>query len=96
MPSNISIKNINFLNSPEFNNVNVKNTGSPEYQIATLTYKINYLSYHVKKHSKDYSTKSGLLILVNRRKKIMSYLQSKNPEILAKIAQKLDIRNTAI
>jgi small subunit ribosomal protein S15 len=42
-------------------------TGSPEVQIAVLTTRINTLTEHMRTHSKDYSTRRGLLAMVSRR-----------------------------
>lgn len=75
--------------------IDPKNTGSTEYQIVALTNKINYLSAHVKKHTKDHASRRGLLVLINLRKSLMAYLQSVDHVSLSKLTQKLDIRNTA-
>ena len=92
MPSNIALKNLSFLTEL---GIDEKNTGSAEYQIAVLTYKISYLSNHVRKHKKDHTTKRGLIVLVNRRKSLMTYLNKQNHDSLTAIVKKLDIRNTA-
>ena len=67
-------------------------TGSSEVQIAVLTERINHLVEHLKKHKKDHHTRRGLLILVGRRKKLISYLNKKNPESLQKIGKKLKLK----
>lgn len=54
-------------------------TGSAESQVALFTYRINYLTEHLKKNKKDHSTRRGLLILVGKRKSLLDYL--KNTEI---------------
>ena len=49
-------------------------TGSPEVQIAILTYKINYLNEHLKTHKKDHHSRRGLLKMVGQRRALLDYL----------------------
>ncbi len=49
-------------------------TGSPEVQVAILTSRISYLTGHFKLHKKDNHSRRGLLKLVNRRRRLLSYL----------------------
>lgn len=49
-------------------------TGSPESQIALFTYRINYLTGHLKTHKKDYDTQLSLLKLVGKRRRLLDYL----------------------
>ena len=49
-------------------------TGSSESQIALFTYRINYLTEHLKKNKKDHSTRLGLLKLVGKRRRLLDYL----------------------
>jgi small subunit ribosomal protein S15 len=67
-------------------------TGSPEVQIALLTYRINALTEHFKVHKKDFNSRRGLLKLVGHRRKLLSYLQKKDTERYLKLIQKLGIR----
>lgn len=55
--------------------INEKDTGSSEVQIALLSKRIQELTEHLKIHSKDNSSKRGLLALVIRRRKLLAYLQ---------------------
>jgi len=57
--------------------IHEKDTGSSEVQIALLTEKIETLSGHIKKFSKDKHSSIGLLKAVNRRKKLLDYLKKK-------------------
>ncbi|MFI4853161.1 MAG: 30S ribosomal protein S15 [Candidatus Makana argininalis] len=57
---------------------NKKNTGSTEVQIAILTFNINKLQIHFIKNKKDYSSRKGLLKMVSKRKKLLSYIKNKN------------------
>jgi small subunit ribosomal protein S15 len=49
-------------------------TGSPDVQVAILTSRISYLTEHFKLHKKDFHSRRGLLKLVNRRRRLLSYL----------------------
>lgn len=51
-------------------------TGSAEVQIALLTEEIKKLINHLKKHSKDHSSRRGLLKMVARRKRLLDYLKN--------------------
>jgi small subunit ribosomal protein S15 len=51
-----------------------KDTGSPEVQIAILTFKINDLNEHLKIHKKDFHSRRGLLKMVGKRRNLLNYL----------------------
>lgn len=67
-------------------------TGSPEVQIAILTERINNLTGHFKVHEKDHHSRRGLLILVSKRKALLTYLSKKNIERYRALIQKLGLR----
>lgn len=67
-------------------------TGSPEAQIALFTYRINSLTDHLKENKKDHSTRRGLLMLVGKRKKMLSYLQKNNITRYRAILAELNLR----
>lgn len=69
-----------------------KDTGSPEVQIAILTARINYLTEHLKTHSKDFHSRRGLLKLVGKRRKLLDYLKKKDNAGYHEIISKLNIR----
>lgn len=71
---------------------NDKDTGSVEVQIAMMSQKINELTEHLKINAKDFSTKRGLLMLVGRRKRLLSYLKSSNVAEYRDLIKKLGIR----
>ena len=71
---------------------NEKDTGSTEVQIAVLTERINNLIEHFKSHKHDNHSKRGLVALVNNRKKLLSYLSSKDNEKYKSLIKKLNIR----
>ena len=66
--------------------------GSPEVQIALLTERIVALTEHMKQNKKDYSTSRGLIAMVNKRKKLLRYLNSENHAAFIEVTDKLKIR----
>jgi small subunit ribosomal protein S15 len=71
---------------------NEKDTGSAQVQIAVLSERINNLTEHFKLHKHDNHSKRGLVALVNKRKKLLSYLLKKNNEKYKEIIKELKIR----
>tara|TARA_Y100001970_G_C13610882_1_gene544773 strand:+ start:256 stop:525 length:270 start_codon:yes stop_codon:yes gene_type:complete len=72
--------------------INENDTGSAEVQIAVITERINNLTSHFKNHNHDEHSKRGMLALVNKRKKLLSYLSKKNNTKYKEILKKLNIR----
>lgn len=71
---------------------NERDSGSPEVQIALLSARIASLSEHFKTHKKDHHSRRGLLFMVNRRRKLLSYLQREDVNRYQEIIRKLGIR----
>ncbi|MBX4205892.1 30S ribosomal protein S15 [Candidatus Microgenomates bacterium] len=67
-------------------------TGSPEVQIALLTNQINKLVDHLKEHNKDVHSRTGLLSMVAKRRRLLSYLQKRNEERYKILIKKLDLK----
>ncbi len=67
-------------------------TGSTEVQVALLTERINELTEHLKVHKKDEHSRRGLLIMVGKRKRLLSYLEKVDIERYRDIKAKLGIR----
>ena len=67
-------------------------TGSSEVQIALLTENINKLQSHFKIHKKDHHSRTGLIRMVNLRRKLLAYLKRTNPESYKKIVTDLNLR----
>lgn len=67
-------------------------TGSPEVQIALLTERITYLTEHMKKHKKDHHSRRGLLMLVGRRRRLLSYVKNKDVKRYRSIIEVLGLR----
>jgi len=66
-------------------------TGSPEVQIALLSAKIDKLATHLKEHSKDVNSRRGLLSMVAKRRRLLSYLQKRDEERYKDLVGKIKI-----
>ena len=67
-------------------------TGSPEVQIAVLTYRINELTEHLRVHKHDNHSRRGLLMMVGHRRRLLDYLAKKDINRYRAIIAKLGIR----
>jgi small subunit ribosomal protein S15 len=76
----------------ESNRLSVKDTGSPEVQIAILTKRIADLTEHLKTHKKDHHSRRGLFKMIGRRRNLLGYLQKKDINRYRAIIEKLGIR----
>ena len=71
---------------------NEKDTGSAQVQIAVLSERISNLTEHFKLHKHDNHSKKGLVALVNKRKKLLSYIVKKDNDKYKEIIKELKIR----
>jgi small subunit ribosomal protein S15 len=67
-------------------------TGSPEVQVGLLTYRITYLTDHLKTHKKDHHSRRGLLMLVGRRRRLLNYVKNKDVQRYRQIIEALGLR----
>ena len=67
-------------------------TGSPEVQVALLTARIQYLTEHFKEHKHDNHSRTGLLRLVSRRRKLLDYLHRKDADRYFNLIKRLGLR----
>ena len=67
-------------------------TGSPEVQVAILTERIKNLTDHINANKKDNHSRRGLLMMVNQRKKLLTYLQNKDDARYRDLIGKLGLR----
>ena len=67
-------------------------TGSPEVQVSILTERIKNLTEHFKTHAKDNHSRRGLLMLVNKRRSLLAYLQKKDASRYTALIAKLGLR----
>ncbi len=67
-------------------------TGSPEVQIALLTEEIERLILHLKTHPKDFHSKRGLLKMVARRRRFLSYLKEEDGKRYNSVIKKIGLK----
>ena len=67
-------------------------TGSPEVQVAVLTYRINQLTEHLKANKKDHHSHRGLMRMVGHRRNLLGYLQSKDIARYRALIERLGLR----
>lgn len=67
-------------------------TGSPEVQVALMTARIVDLTGHFKEHIHDHHSRQGLLRLVNKRRKLLDYLKSRDSERYRSLIASLGLR----
>ncbi len=67
-------------------------TGSPEVQVAILTYRIKELTEHLKTNHKDHHSRRGLLKMVGKRRGLLDYLKREDIERYRDLIAKLGIR----
>lgn len=72
--------------------VNDRDTGSAQVQIAILTERINELTEHFRTHSGDHAGRRGLLKMVGRRRRLLDYLKNKDIEAYRSILGELNLR----
>ncbi len=96
--SNKIIGGFTVLSKEEKNNIieeyktHEGDTGSPEVQIAILTYRINELNEHLKEHKKDFHSRRGLLKMVGKRRGLLNYLMDKDIERYRSLIDRLGLR----
>lgn len=78
--------------SPQAFKLHEKDTGSADVQVAILTARINELTEHLTIHSKDHSTRRGLLKMVARRRKLLDYLKLTAAERYQSLLKGLSLR----
>ncbi len=66
-------------------------TGSPEVQVALLTSQIEKLAKHLVEHKKDMHSRRGLLSMVAKRRRLLSYLEKKDKERHKKVTKELGL-----
>lgn len=69
-----------------------KDSGSVDVQVAMLSQKISELTEHLKINAKDFQAKRGLLMMVGRRKRMLTYIKKSNIEQYRKLIKELNIR----
>ena len=76
----------------ESHQVHPTDTGSVEVQVAMLSERISKLSDHLQGNIHDYASRQGLLKMIGKRKRLLSYIKNKNPQNYQNIIKKIGIR----
>lgn len=67
-------------------------TGSPEVQVALLTYRINHLNEHLKINKQDHHSRRGLLKMVGERRNMLNYLKQEDLQRYRDLIARLNLR----
>ena len=76
----------------ETHQIHSTDTGSVEIQVAMLSERISKLSDHLQKNNHDYASRQGLLKMIGKRKRMLSYIKNKNIKNYSDLVKKLGIR----
>ena len=76
----------------ELHQVHATDTGSVEVQVAMLSERISKLSDHLQGNIHDYASRQGLLKMIGKRKRLLSYIKDKNPQNYQDLIKKIGIR----
>ena len=74
------------------NKINPSDTGSPEVQVALITNRINHLTDHFSTHKKDHHSRTGLMKMVGKRKRLLEYLKRQDVSRYKNLIKKLKLR----
>lgn len=66
-------------------------TGSPEVQVALLSAQIDKLVSHLKEHKKDVHSRRGLLSMVAKRRRLLTYLRKRDEERYKNLAKEIGL-----
>ena len=72
---------------------NEKDSGNPKVQVAIMSARISELTEHMKSHKNDFHTRRGLLMLVGRRRRLLSYIKKNDINEYRELIGKLGIRD---
>ena len=76
----------------ELHQVHATDTGSVEIQVAMLSERISKLSNHLQGNIHDYASRQGLLKMIGKRKRLLSYIKEKNSQNYQDLIKKIGIR----
>lgn len=72
--------------------IHEKDTGSADVQVALFSEEIERLAKHLKKHVKDNSSRTGLLKMVAKRRRLLEFLKKESPKRYEKIIKELGLK----
>ena len=93
MPSKLSISKERTAELMAEFGKNPQDSGSAEVQVAILSERIKNLTEHLKEHPKDHHTRRGLLMLVGRRRRLLSYIKKNDIVEYRELIKALGIRD---
>ncbi|MCY3536537.1 MAG: 30S ribosomal protein S15 [Synechococcus sp. SB0662_bin_45] len=67
-------------------------TGSAPVQVAMLSERINQLSQHLQRNNQDYASRQGLLKMIGRRKRLLSYIRQRDDGAYRELIKRLKLR----
>ena len=76
----------------ESHQIHSTDTGSVEIQVAMLSERISKLSDHLQKNNHDYASRQGLLKMIGKRKRMLTYIKGKNIKSYSELVKKIGIR----
>ena len=76
----------------ESHQIHPTDTGSVEVQVAMLSKRISKLSNHLQGNIHDFASRQGLLKMIGKRKRLLSYIKDKNVERYQDLVKKMGIR----
>jgi small subunit ribosomal protein S15 len=72
--------------------IHTDDTGSPEVQIAIFSEKIEELANHLRENKKDHHSRRGLLGMVSKRKRLLTYLKRQDEKRFKALTKKLGLK----
>ena len=76
----------------ESHQVHTTDTGSAEVQVALLSKRISKLSDHLQGNIHDFASRQGLLKMIGKRKRLLTYIKDKNSQKYHDLVKKIGIR----
>lgn len=93
MPSKLSISKERTAELVKEFGANEQDTGNPDVQVAILSERIRNLTEHLKVHKKDNHSRRGLMMLIGKRRGLLSYIKERDIERYRSLIKKLGIRD---
>ena len=93
MPSKLSISKERTAELVKEFGSNEQDTGNPDVQVAILSERIRNLTEHLKTHKKDNHSRRGLMMLIGKRRGLLSYIKERDIERYRALIKKLGIRD---
>lgn len=69
-----------------------RDSGSPEVQVALLSKRISRLTTHAQSNAKDHHTRLGLQKLVQKRRRLLKYLEREDYDRYKALIERLGLR----